>query len=233
MAFEFGNLLKGVGAGIGAIPGVGTAVGTGIAGVGSLYNALFGTDVTSNSQNTNNSIKALQDLYAQYGIDPSKPFVSHEEKIASPWETTQGRVDQGFANTLQTGISAQSSALNNALAQMGLSSGVGSTGMKLGINMLAPMMEQMNNANTNAAMAYTQKLGTSYEDRMKPFADIASQGAGVSSSNQTAAYRSSELDSLAGTIDAYKSANYELYPEKKAQDERDYELYRRLKQKYG
>jgi len=205
MAFEWGNLLKGLGTGISAISGVGEGLSTGIAGIGSLYNALFGTDETgsqsaSNAQTgVNNYLQKMKEL----GIDVTKPFISHEEKIATPWETTQGRIEQGFGNTLQSQYSQQAAALNNALAQLGLSSGIGSTGMKMSLSSMAPMMEQMNQANTGSAMAYTQKLATGYEDRLKPIADMYGQGISSGGQNQTTAYRSSELGDLADIMKAF------------------------------
>jgi hypothetical protein len=205
MAFEWGNLLKGLGGATSMIPGAGTLAGTAISGVGSLYNALFGTDVTGNqsSENARTGVSDYLTKMKELGIDITKPFVSSEEKFATPWETTQGRIDQGFGNTLQSQFSQQGTAVNNALAQLGLSSGVGSSGMKMSLSSMAPMMEQMNQANTGAAMAYARPLKTTYEDRTNNLAQMYGQGISSGGQNQTTAYRSSELGDMADIIKAF------------------------------
>jgi hypothetical protein len=232
MAFEWGNLLKGLG-GAASVLGAGSGISTGVSAVGGLYNALFGTDETGN-QSSENARTGVNDYLAkmkELGIDITKPFVSSEEKFATPWENTQGRIDQGFANTLQSQLSQQGASVNNALSQLGLSSGVGSSGMKMSLSSMAPMMEQMNQANTSAALAYAKPLKTTYEDRTKGIQDMYSQGISNGGQNQTAAYRSSELGDVGKLFESYKSANYDQYPDQKRKDDAENDSYKKLFQK--
>lgn len=179
-----------------ALTGIGTMTGMPIvSGIGTLLGSIFGSNETSQSQNTNASIKALDDMYKKYGIDPSKPFVSSEEK-REDWSVNNARNQTNRAQNFQTLVSSQSDALNKALAQMGLSSGVGSSAMKVGVGTLAPLMQNYDAQDAALTMKYADPLRTTYEDRMKQFADIATTGAGSSSQNYTQNYRTDQLSML-------------------------------------
>ncbi|MFA5014324.1 MAG: hypothetical protein WC549_02110 [Actinomycetota bacterium] len=166
-----------------------------ISGAGYLLGSIFGDNTTSQSRNTQASLKGLEDIYKKYGIDPTKPFISSEQK-REDYSVNNARNQFNRANNFQTLVSSQGEALNNALSQMGLRSGIGSTGMKVGIGSIAPILQNYDAQDAALVNEYSRPLTTTYEDRMKQFADIASSGAGVSSQNFTQQYRDDQMGEL-------------------------------------
>jgi len=191
-------------AGVGQI--VGGPFGGLVGGVGHLLGSLFGDNTVQQSRNTQASMNMLADMYKRYGIDPSKPFVTSEEK-RDDWSLNYGRNQFGRAQNFRSLISSQSEALNNALSRMGLSNGIGATAMKVGIGTLAPLLANYDAQDAALTMEYAKPLRTTYEDRMKQFANIAQTGAGISTQNYTQQYRTSELGRLADIFSALRSAN--------------------------
>ena len=81
-------------AGVGQI--VGGPFGGLVGGVGHLLGSLFGDNTVQQSRNTQASMNMLADMYKRYGIDPSKPFVTSEEK-RDDWSLNYGRNQFGRA----------------------------------------------------------------------------------------------------------------------------------------
>lgn len=185
------NAISGVGTAVGTFaPGVGSVIG----GAGKLLGSLFGDNTVSQSDQTNETMKNYLGLLKEAGVDLKNPLYKTSEETREDWSVNNARNNATRANNFQTLVSSQGSALNNALSQMGLSSGVGSSAMKVGIGALAPLMANYDAQDAALSNRYADPLRTTYGNYLDKLGDIASSGAGVSSSNQTQQYRSQELE---------------------------------------
>lgn len=199
------NLLSGAGtiASIWSNP-----VGSVLSGAGKLLGSIFGENTVSSAGDVGTSLGQLNNLYASYGIDPSKPFVTSEETRDS-WGTNYGRNQFSRAQNLQTLMSSRNESLNNALSQLGLSSNIGASASKLGVSLLAPLFSNYDAEDAALTSRYADPLRTTYEDRMKGFQDIIRTGLGTGSHNYTQQYRTSELMGLEDLIKSFKIAKDE------------------------
>ena len=191
-----------------AISGIGTiagkfdpVIGSGIGVVGKLLGSIFGDNTISQSDQTNETMKNYLSLLQGAGVDLKNPLYKTSEEKREDWSVNNARNSATRANNFQTLVSSQGNALNNALSQIGLSSGVGSSAMKIGIGALAPLMTNYDVQDAQLTNRYADPLRTTYGNYLDKLGDIASSGAGVSSSNQTQSYRSQELGGLSNIVE--------------------------------